>query len=81
MGGDQGMATTEQQAPGSATVAGEALVLDTPVRCAIQPLALRVRVPRGRPGVPNPKPAINSNRLKQLALITPGTSGAVADHG
>jgi diacylglycerol kinase family enzyme len=31
-------------------VDGEALVLDTPVRCTVQPAALRVRVPRDRPG-------------------------------
>ena len=37
-------------------VDGEALVLDTPVRCGVQPAALRVRVPRDRPGVPDVKP-------------------------
>ena len=35
-------------------VDGEALLLDTPVRCTVQPAALRVRVPRDRPGVPDP---------------------------
>lgn len=39
-----------------AGVDGESLLLDTPVRCAIQPAALRVRVPRTRPGV-RPAPA------------------------
>jgi diacylglycerol kinase family enzyme len=38
-------------------VVGEALMLDTPVRCTIRPAALRVRVPRDRPGVPDPKPS------------------------
>src|SRR5512132_2627756 len=33
-------------------VDGEALQLATPVRCVVQPAALRVRVPRHRPGVP-----------------------------
>ena len=33
---------------------GEAVMLPTPVRCAIRPLALRVRVPRRRPGVSTP---------------------------
>ena len=33
-------------------VDGEALLLPTPVRCTIRPKALRVRVPRNRPGVP-----------------------------
>lgn len=36
-------------------VDGEALVLPTPVRCTIHPQALRVRVPRHRPGVPPPR--------------------------
>ena len=55
-------------------VDGEALVLNTPVRCTIQPLALRVRVPRDRPGVPDPKPAISWKRLWQMALTIPGTA-------
>jgi diacylglycerol kinase family enzyme len=49
-------------------VDGEALLLDTPVRCTVQPLALRVRVPRDRPGVPDSKPAIDWKRLWQMAL-------------
>jgi diacylglycerol kinase family enzyme len=48
-------------------VDGEALVLDTPVRCTVQPAALRVRVPRDRPGVPDPKPIMDWKRLWQLA--------------
>jgi diacylglycerol kinase family enzyme len=62
-------------------VDGEALVLDTPVRCRVQPLALRVRVPRDRPGVPEAKPQIDWKRLRQLALTGPGKGGAAADHG
>jgi diacylglycerol kinase family enzyme len=62
-------------------VDGEALVLDTPVRCTIAPLALRVRVPRDRPGVPDPKPQMEWKRLWQLALTVPGTGRAAADHG
>jgi hypothetical protein len=54
-------------------VDGEALQLDTPVRCVVQPAALRVRVPRHRPGVPDPKPIMDWNRLRQLALTRPGT--------
>jgi diacylglycerol kinase family enzyme len=54
-------------------VDGEALVLDTPVRCVVQPAALRVRVPRDRPGVPDPKPIMDWNRLRQMALTGPGT--------
>jgi len=62
-------------------VDGEALVLDTPVRCTVRPLALRVRVPRDCPGVPDAKPQINWNRLWQLALTVPGTGEATPDHG
>jgi diacylglycerol kinase family enzyme len=54
-------------------VDGEALVLDTPVRCVVLPAALRVRVPRDRPGVPDPKPIMDWKRLRQLALTVPGT--------
>ena len=54
-------------------VDGEALLLDTPVRCTVQPAALRVRVPRDRPGVPDPKPVMDWNRLRQMALTGPGT--------
>ena len=56
-------------------VDGEALVLDTPVRCVVQPAALRVRVPRHRPGVPDPKPIMDWKRLRQMALTGPGRSG------
>ena len=54
-------------------VDGEALLLDTPVRCTVQPAALRVRVPRDRPGVPDPKPIMDWKRLRQMALTGPGT--------
>ena len=54
-------------------VDGEALQLDTPVRCTVQPAALRVRVPRHRPGVPDPKPVMDWNRLWHMALTGPGT--------
>jgi len=54
-------------------VDGEALVLDTPVRCVVQPAALRVWVPRDRPGVPDPKPIMDWKRLRQMALTVPGT--------
>jgi diacylglycerol kinase family enzyme len=48
-------------------VDGEAVSLSTPVRCTINPGALRVRVPRNRPGVPTPRPAISLPRLRRLA--------------
>ena len=54
-------------------VDGEALQLDTPVRCVIEPLALRVRVPRDRPGVPDPSPVMDWNRLWRMALTGPGS--------
>ena len=47
---------------------GEAVILPAPVVCTIQPGALRVWVPRNRPGVPRPKPEMNWARLRQLAL-------------
>src|SRR4029450_10358525 len=46
--------------------AGGALVLDTPVPCTVRPAALRVRVPRDRPGVPDPKPIMDWKRLRQI---------------
>jgi diacylglycerol kinase family enzyme len=48
-------------------VDGEALTMSTPVTCTISPGALRVWVPRDRPGVPPPKPPVNWARLRQLA--------------
>jgi hypothetical protein len=55
-----------------AGVDGEALLLDTPVRCTIRPAALRVRVPRDRPGVPDPKPIMHWKRLWRMALTMHG---------
>ena len=46
---------------------GETVMMPTPVRCAIRPGALRVIVPRQRPGVPAPKPPLEWPRLRQLA--------------
>jgi diacylglycerol kinase family enzyme len=63
-------------------VDGEALLLDTPVRCTIRPAALRVRVPRNRPGVPDPKPIMDYKRLLQIALTLPRPMGGTAsEHG
>ncbi len=50
-------------------VDGEAVSMATPVTCTICPSALRVWVPRDRPGVPAPKPPVNWARLRQLAGI------------
>ncbi|WP_338674363.1 diacylglycerol kinase family protein [Streptomyces sp. SCSIO 30461] len=49
-------------------VDGEALSLPSPVRCTIRPGALRVRVPRTRPGVPRARPRLNWQRIGLLAL-------------
>ena len=46
---------------------GETVMMATPVRCTIQPRALRVRVPRDRPGTRPPKPALDWQTLRQLA--------------
>jgi len=46
---------------------GESIVMPTPVICTISPGALRVWVPRDRPGVPAPKPPVNWTRLCHLA--------------
>jgi len=46
---------------------GETVMMPTPVWCAIRPRALRVRVPRDRPGVRPPKPGIDWPALRALA--------------
>ena len=48
---------------------GEAVSMQTPVTCTISPSALRVWVPRDRPGVPAPKPPVNWARLRHLAGV------------
>ncbi|WP_131740809.1 diacylglycerol/lipid kinase family protein [Actinomadura roseirufa] len=48
-------------------VDGEALTLPAPVTCEISPDALRVRVPRLRPGVPRAKRPMDWRRLHHLA--------------
>jgi diacylglycerol kinase family enzyme len=62
---------------------GEAVVMPVPVRCAIRPGALRVRVPRDRPGVPPPKGAFSWSRLRRLASWRrqPMSADAPASHG
>ncbi|MEV6005669.1 diacylglycerol kinase family protein [Streptomyces sp. NPDC051976] len=49
-------------------VDGEALTLPVPVHCAIRPGALRVRVPRHRPGVPAAAHPLRWRRVRQLAF-------------
>jgi hypothetical protein len=50
-------------------VDGESIMMSTPVICTISPGALRVWVPRDRPGVPAPKPPKDWTRLRHLAGI------------
>ena len=49
-------------------VDGEALLLPTPVRCEVRPAALRVRVPRRRPGAPVPRTRLDWAALGRMAL-------------
>jgi hypothetical protein len=63
-----GQVTVDADAPEIPVgIDGETVLLPTPVRCTIQPRALRVVVPRDRPGVPAPKPTLEWPRLRQLA--------------
>jgi diacylglycerol kinase family enzyme len=64
----------------NAGIDGEALTLPVPVRCWIEPRALRVRVPRHRPGVPRGSPPMNWRRVRRLAL-TMGRAAAGRDTG
>ncbi|MFH9863270.1 diacylglycerol/lipid kinase family protein [Streptomyces sp. NPDC017202] len=59
------------EAPGGhipVAVDGEALDLPVPVVCTLRPGALRVRVPRHRPGAPYAPPAVDWRRIVALAL-------------
>ncbi|MFG2548380.1 diacylglycerol/lipid kinase family protein [Streptomyces sp. NPDC048581] len=60
-------------------VDGEALLLPTPVTCRISPGALRVRVPRKRPGVPGAKPRMDWRSLGRLAFPRSRPAGRPAD--
>jgi len=48
-------------------VDGESVLMSTPVTCTVAPGALRVWVPRDRPGIAAPKPPVNWARLRHLA--------------
>jgi diacylglycerol kinase family enzyme len=64
---------------------GETVMMPTPVRCAIRPGALRVVVPRQRPGVPAAKQPLEWPTLKHLASFRrlpgrePATPGQVSE--
>ena len=57
-----------------AGIDGEAILVPTPVRCAIRPQALRVRVPRHRLPIRPRRPRWNWARLRQLAGLQRGGS-------
>ncbi len=59
-------------------VDGEAVSMSVPVTCAIWGHALRVWVPRDRPGIPAPKPALNWTRLRHLAGVRRERAGLTA---
>jgi diacylglycerol kinase family enzyme len=59
-------------------VDGESVLMSTPVICTVSPRALRVWVPRDRPGVPAPKPPKDWTRLRHLAGI-PATESRPPD--
>ncbi|WP_037637298.1 diacylglycerol/lipid kinase family protein [Streptomyces flavochromogenes] len=60
-------------------VDGEALRMTTPVVCTLRPGALRVLVPRDRPGVVDPTPRVDWRRLFDLAFGRPVPSTAGQD--
>lgn len=49
---------------------GESVMVPTPVRCSVRPGALRVRVPRHRPGVPPRRPHWSWAELRRLARFS-----------
>ncbi|MFF2773981.1 diacylglycerol kinase family protein [Streptomyces sp. NPDC058052] len=57
-------------------VDGEALRMATPVVCTLRPLALRVLVPRDRPGVAVATPPVRWPRILSLAFGRPGAHAA-----
>jgi hypothetical protein len=57
---------------------GESVHLSTPVRCAVRPGALRVRLPRERPGVRPPQARLDWAALWSLALGRPPTVAAAS---
>jgi diacylglycerol kinase family enzyme len=58
---------TAPQATIPAGIDGESVLLDTPARCRVRAAAVRVRVPRQRPGAPPAREALTLGRLLRLA--------------
>lgn len=61
-------------------VDGEALHLPTPVTCSIRPGALRVLVPRDRPGSPAVAPPVDWRGILALAFSRSRTAPTVQEH-
>lgn len=57
---------------------GETVMMPTPVHCAIRPRALRVIVPRQRPGVPEGRQPLEWPQLRYLASVRRIPDGAPA---
>src|SRR5262249_39968844 len=55
---------------------GETVMMARPVRCTIRPKALRVRVPRDRPGIPATRPRLDWSALVKLASFRPAPASA-----
>ncbi|MCZ4552987.1 diacylglycerol/lipid kinase family protein [Gordonia rubripertincta] len=62
-------------------VDGEALVFPTPVRCTIRPGALRVLIPRERPGIHRPPTRVDWVRLLDLSVHSPPMFSRVKSFG
>jgi hypothetical protein len=60
---------------------GETIMMATPVRCAIRPRALRVRVPRDRPGIRPPNPNSTGQRSGNWPHSAPQRHTSDAPHG
>ena len=60
---------------GPVGIDGEAVTVPTPVHCTIRLRALRVLLPRTRPGVPPPKPRIDWPWLCRIAFGDPTPTG------
>ena len=60
---------------------GETVHLATPVRCIVRPRALRVRLPRERPGVRPPRGRLNWTTLWELAVGRPLSAGGLVGRG
>jgi diacylglycerol kinase family enzyme len=59
---------------------GETILMPTPVHCSVRPRVLRVLVPRDRPGIRAPRPALDWSRLWRLAS-RPGPNGGRPHQG